>query len=458
MSILRSRSLQLQLALRLGVLFLAATALAAGTLLIRTYLVAESMNEQNLIARARELGGAVGQGAEGGAILTLPPALAASYAAPRQTELFAVRDSGGNVIGASGAEIRTLTASWPAADDEPRFFRLESFGTEGEDYYGLDIGIATAAGPVSVTVAEAGDADALLHAMLEEFLFDVFWIIPVFVAATLLVGVVAIRRGLAPLREASALAATIKPGTMSVRLPTRDIPSEIVPLVGAMNRALDRLERGFALQRQFTANAAHELRTPLAIITGALDAMEDDGNLSRLRQDVARMNRLVDQLLRVARLDSVALDVTEDLDLRDVAATIVEYLAPLAIEQERSIAITGSDDPVRIRGNRHAIEDALRNVVENAIARTARGTEVVVEVGEDRTITVSDHGPGVPREDREHVFDRFWRGRDPRDAGAGLGLAIVREIMKAHGGEASVTENPGGGARFTLSFPDESGA
>ena len=164
------------------------------------------------------------------------------------------------------------------------------------------------------------------------------------------------------------------------------------------------------------------------------------------------MNRLVDQLLRVARLDGVALDVSEEVDLQEVVADIVEYMAPLAIEQNRSVALGGSDRSVRVRGNRHAIEDALRNLVENAIAHTAPHTEVVVELGSDATISVLDHGSGVPREDRDRLFDRFWRGRNSHGAGAGLGLPIAKEIMKAHGGEVSVCDNFSGGAKFTLRF------
>ncbi|HEY5569660.1 MAG TPA: HAMP domain-containing sensor histidine kinase [Gammaproteobacteria bacterium] len=452
MSMLRPRSLQLQLALRLGLLFFVATALAVGALLVQTYGITSSMSEQNLIVRANELARAVSEGGEGAPVFTLPARLATSYDAPAEVAIFAIRDAAGNVIAASGAPIRALAATWPVAHDEPRFFRLESFGTRAEDYYGLDVRLATVAGPLSVTVAEAGDTDAFLHAMLSEFLFDVAWIIPAFIAATLLVGVLAIRQGLAPLREASALAATIEPRAISVRLPTEALPAEIVPLVGAINRALERLEEGFALQRRFTANAAHELRTPLAIITGALDGMEGDGNLSKLRQDVSRMNRLVEQLLRAARLDGVALDVSDEVDLRKGAADVVEYMAPLAIEQDRSIAFAGPDQPVRVRGNRHAIEDALRNLIENAITHTAVHTEVIVETGEDKTISVCDRGPGIPSEDRERLFDRFWRGKDSRNAGAGLGLSIVKEIMKAHGGHVSASNNPGGGAKFTLHF------
>jgi signal transduction histidine kinase len=314
------------------------------------------------------------------------------------------------------------------------------------------------AGPVSVTVARVTDTDALIHTMLREFAIDVAWIVPVFVGATLLVGILAIRSGLEPLRRASAKAATIEPSALSVRLPEQDLPSEVLPLVAAVNRALDRLERGFAMQRQFTANAAHELRTPLAIITGALDGIEGNDELDQLRQDVARMNRLVDQLLRVARLDAMALDVSSEVDLGALAAEEAALMAPLAIAQERSIAVVGAEEPTIIKGNRHAIEDAIRNLIENAIRHTPRNTEVVVEVDAKGSVSVSDHGRGVCPEERPHIFERFWRGKETRGTGAGLGLAIVKEIMGAHGGDVLVSNPPSGGARFTLSFqrPDAS--
>lgn len=448
MKTFRPRSLQLRLALRLGALFLAASLLATGALVYQTYETADSLGERNLIERAHDLARLVKREDGDDSVIDLPPRLAAAYGSAGGVSAFAIRDAGGRVIAASRDEIATLAAGRPPADDEPRFFR---FNASGREYYGLEQRLESAAGPIFVTVAEASEAEALLHAMLREFIFDAAWTIPIFVAATLLVGVLAIRGGLKPLREVSAQAAMIEPGAISQRLSTRDLPGEIAPLVAAVNKALDRLEQGFALQRQFTANAAHELRTPLAIISGALETIEGDGEIAKLRQDAARMNRLVEQLLRVARLDSVALDVSAETDLAAIATEVVEHMAPLAIAQDRSIAFFGADRPVHIKGNRYAIEDALRNLIENAIAHTPQHTEILVEVSQDGEVSVSDHGQGVRPEDRMRVFDRFWRG-DARGAGAGLGLAIVRETMKAHGGAVEVADNPRGGARFTLRF------
>ncbi|MCO6440844.1 MAG: HAMP domain-containing protein [Nitrococcus mobilis] len=293
------------------------------------------------------------------------------------------------------------------------------------------------------------------HAVLEEFLTDVAWLIPVVAGLTLLIGVFSLRRGLRPLREVSAQARRIGPRDPSIRLAAEQLPSELVPLVRAVNQALDRLEIGMEQQRRFTANAAHQLRTPLAILTAGLDVLEGDGKIQALRDDVARMNRLVDQLLCVARLDSVSLDLSQVVDLTAVAAHEISALVPLALQKGCEIALEEAEAPIHIKGNPDAIADAVRNLIENAIAHSPSGGEITVSILAPATLRVADQGPGISVGLHEQVFERFWRARGERRTGAGLGLAIVRDIMHAHGSTVRIADNPGGGTVFILEFGSE---
>src|SRR5499433_1860008 len=455
MSVIGFRSLQLRLAVRLAILYVAAAAIAVGVLVYQAYETAGSLNDRELDLRAEDLARAIVTDSGGQARLDLPSKLAAAYAAAPEDDLFAIRDTNGRVIAASSAEFGDRVSRWPPATDEPSYFRLSSLDSDdfgSEIYYGLSVALQTAAGPMWISVARTEGSDALIRSLLREFVFNAIWVSPLLMLATLAIGVFAIRNGLKPVREISRMASSIGPDATSVRLPEQNLPTEIMPLVASINHALDRLEKGFAVQREFTANAAHELRTPLTIITSALETMDGNSELEKLRTDVARMNRLVEQLLRVARLDAVALEFGT-VDLNQVASSVVAAMAPWAIAQGKTIAFAGTEWPVNVKANAHAIEDALRNLIENAVGHAPAGTEVTVTVDRGGRIEVADRGCGVPPKDRENIFERFWRGEGEKKEGAGLGLAIVGEIMRAHRGSVSVADNPGGGALFTLSFP-----
>lgn len=448
----RFQSLQWRLAVRLAAVFVIATAVTVSILVYQAYDTAASLTERQLGLRAQDLARSIAVDASGSPRLDLPSKLAAEYATAADADVFAIRALNGRIVAASPPSFGERVAAWSAAKDALGYFHLKDLGPRAREYYGLDVSADTAAGPLLIAVAHEAGASVLIHSLLRGFIRHIAWVIAILVAITLAVGTLAIRSGLNPVREVSKMASAIGPGATSIRLPEKNLPSEITPLVAAVNRALDRLERGFIVQREFTANAAHQLRTPLAIVTAGLEQIAGNGELVKLRADVARMNRLVEQLLRVARLDAIVPDVSGTVDLGAVAAEVVASMAPFAIARERSLAIQRTEQAVDVRGNRYEIEDAIRNLVENAIALTRPQTEVVVGVGSDGSVSIADRGPGVLVEERELIFDRFWRGRANPSAGAGLGLAIVREIMKAHGGRVRVEDNPGGGAVFTLTF------
>jgi signal transduction histidine kinase len=213
------------------------------------------------------------------------------------------------------------------------------------------------------------------------------------------------------------------------------------------------LDRGFQAQRDFLADAAHELRTPLAILAAHLDTMDDNSRASMLRADVDRMARLVNQLLLVAQLEALTIRPDDKADLSELSTELASLLAPLAIRSERGVAVVNADHPVLVRGNRDALYQALRNLADNALKYTPPGSEIEIEVDRSGAVSVADRGPGIPEAQREQLFRRFWRADRRESGGAGLGLAIAHRIAIAHAGQLTVGDNPGGGARFTLRVP-----
>ncbi len=295
-------------------------------------------------------------------------------------------------------------------------------------------------------LSDEGEADVFVG----EFLKEAAWSFPLFAAVVLATVIVTVRTSLGPLKQASDRAKAIDPVSTGVRLDTAAVPTELTPLVAAINDALDRLERGFEAQRRFTADAAHELRTPLAILTSGLEALPESEDVRRLRQDVTRMTRLIEQLLRVARLDALPLDASQPVDLGMVVAEVIGQLAPWAVGLRRTIGFEPPLAPIVIMGDADALAGAVRNLVENAVYHTPGGTEVLVAVAAPAQVRVTDQGAGVPEGDREAVFSRFWRAPGQEQPGAGLGLAIVAQVAKAHGGGVSIEGAPGSGATFVL--------
>lgn len=386
---------------------------------------------------------------DGSWALDLPADMRALYGASYGRYAYAILDQTGHVMFSSlPGDVPVLLTDPLTAS--PRFFQGER---QKAPYYGASIPEIVAGHPVWVEIAQDLEhRDVLIDDIVTDFFVRVGWITIPILLFLLAIDIFIFRRALRPVIHASMMARAIAPARLDVRLPTRDLPSEIRPLVDAVNQALDRLERGFRIQREFTADAAHELRTPLAILRARVDTLDDRAAGKPLLQDIDRMSRIVNQLLESAELEHFAVDADETADLRSVCAEIVTFIAPLAVAQGKSIALTGSDYPVPIIGKSEALLQAIRNLAENALAHTAPGTIVEIDVGGDGSVRILDRGPGIPAQDRDLVFRRFWRRDRRRAGGAGLGLSIVARIVEAHRGSIAVSDRSGGGTVFTVRF------
>jgi len=266
------------------------------------------------------------------------------------------------------------------------------------------------------------------------------------------IGVRTIADSMAPLGRLADEAAGVSPGSMDRRLGSGRWSMELAPLVASVNAALDRLEEGFRHQRQFTADAAHELRTPLAVLSAHLDTLSDRATAAALRQDMAGMSRLVDQLLAVAELDSIPSEPPVTLDLPGHVRELAASMAPFALKAGRPLAVLGTTGAVPIRGHPEAIRRALRNLIENAVQHAPRGSTIEIEVTDEPAVHVLDRGPGIPADMHSRVRQRFWRGDRSRDGGAGLGLAIVERIAEAENARLVIGDREGGGADISLVF------
>jgi signal transduction histidine kinase len=291
--------------------------------------------------------------------------------------------------------------------------------------------------------------DVIIDDVVASFFPRVAWITFPILLLLLLIDILIFRRALDPVREASTTAAAIGPQRTEVRLPEQSMPAEIAPLVHAVNQALDRLETGFRAQRDFTADMAHELRTPLSIVRARVDSLEPGPIRDALRADLVNMTRTVNQVLDIAELESFIVATDARADLHEVCADAVGLMAPLAVELGKTIALTGDPGPVWVRGHAEALFRAVRNLIENALRHTPPGLSIEVEVMKDG-VRVLDDGPGVPDADRESIFRRFWRRDRTSGDSRGLGLAIVTRVAEAHDGSVTVENRPEGGAVFSL--------
>jgi two-component system sensor histidine kinase QseC len=360
---------------------------------------------------------------------------------------FQVRDAGGRLLArsasASEAPFGPLAAGFSTRPFDGRDWRVFSLDTGG----------------IWIQVAERDDVRGELS---EKLAFAAVAPLMVGIPLLLLLLGLLIRYGLAPLAALARQIAARQPGSVAPLALART-PDEITPLLEALNGLLARVREALERERRFTADAAHELRTPLAALkvhaqnaARAPSPAERDASLARMLEGLERTVHLAEQMLaysraaapgEAARLERVALG--------PLVAEAVDALQPRAAERKVTIRASGAD--AAVRGERHKLASLVTNLLDNAVRYGPAGGRVEVEVRrEDGTVSlaVGDQGPGVPRELRERVFESYYRIPGTPGTGSGLGLAIVKEIAEAHRASVAVEEGAHGrGARVVVRFP-----
>jgi two-component system, OmpR family, heavy metal sensor histidine kinase CusS len=280
------------------------------------------------------------------------------------------------------------------------------------------------------------------------------------------VGVMIARRGLRPLGEITSMSRQIGPSRLNDRIPTKGLPSELRDLATTFNAMLGRLQDSFARLERFSADIAHELRTPVhslrnvaeIALQGHGSQVEDREALSTCLESADRLAGLIERLLFLAQADDPRKELARDeVDVIDELEAVCAFCEPLAVEAGVKLVVE-APGPIRFDLERALFRRAVGNLITNALAHTPVNGRVTVSAREESgrlAVSVADTGLGIAAEHLPHLFDRFYRVDAARTAGdgVGLGLAIVRSIAEMHGGHATAESRPSEGTVVTLSLP-----
>lgn len=377
-----------------------------------------------------------------------PPKALQSLAA-RSPQLWLAAEVGGErlIFGTMPVQARAALARLPSNLQEAEL-RVAGQSRPLSDM--LVTSIHTPAGPTRMVVGGVdpgaiGWGTWLAYVIRSEQIYA----IPVLALLGLVAMAVLVPLVLRALRPLSEDAERVGPERLSARLDEAVVVHELLPVAQGFNRALDRLAEAFGRQRRFIADMAHELRTPVAVLGAQVDLLPDSPNKLDLRRGVARLGALVGQMLDAERL-VLADRRRERTDLVALARGVAADMAPLAFASGYELAVEADPTQSWAMIDPHAVARALGNLLGNAIAHGGQSGLIAVTVGPN-SIEVSDEGPGIPMDARHRIFEPFRRERWDRD-GCGLGLHLVREIMRAHGGDVRLLANSPG-ARFRLELP-----
>jgi two-component system sensor histidine kinase QseC len=312
---------------------------------------------------------------------------------------------------------------------------------------------------------QVGELMSVREETVTEIVINSLW--PIIIALPmigLLIWIV-VGRGLKPLRFIADKVKNRDPKSLE-SISIQGVPHEVVPMVTSLNSLFRRVQRVLDNERRFTADAAHELRTPIAALKTLAQAklLSDESNghgrfLGQVIRGVDRATHLLEQLLTLARMDSQTMEHSnlEGVDLYGETINILASLGAMALEKGIELSYEGKEKPIVATGYLSGVQILLRNLIDNAIRYTPENGEVCVKLSEfdsDVVLVISDTGPGIPKEDQQDLYQRFRRGEDINSQGSGLGLSIVKRIVEVHHGTIEmVNRSDRLGLNVTVTFP-----
>jgi two-component system sensor histidine kinase TctE len=350
----------------------------------------------------------------------------------------------------------------PRTDDYPALARFY----DGE-FDGVGVRVVSLLQPVSepemngMAEIRVAETEGARERMARGLLLDTLWRMGLLALVSLALVWLAVSAALRPLERLRSAVEERQPDDLRP-LPLVEAQDEMRPLVAALNHFTERLRVQFERQAQFIADASHELRTPLAALKARIELGLRErepqlwhSTLEKAAQSTDRLTHLANQLLSLARIErgarAIAEGGAERVELSLLVRELAMALAPLAHQRGIALALE-AEEGVCIQGEPTLLNELVYNLVDNALAHTPAGGNVILRVLAPALLEVEDDGPGIPAEEREKVFERFYR-RNPQVGGAGLGLAIVGEICRAHLAQISLDEGRGGGLLVRVSFP-----
>jgi two-component system heavy metal sensor histidine kinase CusS len=382
-----------------------------------------------------------------------------------------MNDAGQVIVETPGMSQLLPSSSFPAATAEPGM-GADTNSTKGRSFRVLAVDAADGAPirpPYVIQVAMDRSLEMELHAGYRKNLLLVLGAALIVCAG---IGYQIARRGIQPIHQITETARHIRPTNLGERITPDGLPAELHTLADTFNQMLDRLEESFLRLSRFSADLAHELRTPVYTLRGEIEvALSKSRTPEEYREvlgsnleECGRLAHMIDRLLFLARAENPETQVKkEPCVVGQELATVCEFYGLSAAEAGVRLTVS-VDDKVQADLDRSLFQRAVGNVVANALAHTPKGGSVTLNAtGDSRStrVEVADTGCGIPAGHLPHVFDRFYRAdqtRLSRNGSVGLGLAIVRSIMDLHGGTAEISSEVGRGTRVTMIFPRNVGA